>query len=465
MAQTHKTSYFWDNLFATSLPRTHLYAAGIVASFVVTLLVLGPSEKVSAYRDASLKHHVQTKDELLTALPRIDILPDQLQFDATEGLAAYEPEPNQLDEKVKPGDNLSIIFNRLSLNSTDVHALANANGFADELKRLSPGETLSVVLDKDDKISEVVYQRSPMESFRYTPGENGFKGEKLTREPETVTQFRHVSITQSLFYDGSKSGLAQAQIMQIANMFGWDIDFALDIQPGDTFNVLFEDQYLDGKKVGSGTILSADFTTQGKTYKAVRYVGIDGEANYYSPDGKPMKKAFLQAPLDFMKVTSNFNPNRLHPILKVRRPHRGVDYAAPTGTPVYAAGNGKVIQSGYSRANGNYVYIQHGKTYATRYLHLSKIAVKTGQTVKQRQVIGAVGATGYATGPHLHYEFLIDGVQTNPRNAKMPIIETIAKTEMARFREYTAPLLAKLDAERTTLLAALTPASTNTQVQ
>jgi len=445
---------FWVDLFANSLPKTHLYAAGAVATLVIALLVFAPSENVSAYRESSLEK-TRKKEELLELLPQIQIMPSLADLDPAQLELPREPEYVQLDERVRSGDSLSGIFKRMSLSASDLYAVANAGEFADELKRLSPGETISVVLDEDNLITEVVYERSPMESFRYTPTPSGYIGEKMLREPDTQSVFKHVSIEHSLFHDGVKAGLSHAQILQVANIFGWDIDFALDIHKGDTFSLLFEDHYLDNKKVSSGAILGAEFTNRGNTYRAVRYVSADGEAEYYTPEGLPMKKAFLQAPLDFTRVSSNYNPNRLHPILKVRRPHRGVDYAAPTGTPVYAAGHGKVIKSGFTPSNGNYVFIQHGDAYTTRYLHLNKISVKTGQKVKQRQVIGTVGSTGYATGPHLHYEFLINGVHTNPRTVKLPQAEPIAKTEMVRFRQQTAPLLAQLKGFQNTQLASV----------
>ena len=445
---------FWEDLFANSLPKTHFYAASAVAVLTVAVLVFAPSENVSAYKESSLEK-ARKKEELLELLPQIDIMPSLAELDPIQLEVASEPEYIQLDEKVRSGDNLSGIFKRMSLSAADLYAVVNASEYADELKRLNPGETISVVLDENHLITEVVYERSPLESFRYAPTPDGYAGEKLLREPETESAFKHVTIQHSLFLDGVKAGLSHAQIMQIANMFGWDIDFALDIHKGDTFSVLFEDHFIDSKKVGTGTILGAEFTNQGKTYKAVRYVNAEGEAEYYTPEGQPMKKAFLQAPLDFTRVSSNYNPNRLHPVLKVRRPHRGVDYAAPTGTPVYAAGHGKVIKSGYTKANGNYVYIQHGNTYTTRYLHLHKISVKTGQKVSQRQVIGTVGSTGYATGPHLHYEFLINGVHTNPRTVKVAQAELIPKSEMARFQEKTSPLLAQFRTLQEIQVAAL----------
>ena len=174
-----------------------------------------------------------------------------------------------------------------------------------------------------------------------------------------------------------------------------------------------------------------------------------------------MKKAFLRAPVDFSRVSSNFNPNRLHPIFKTKRPHRGVDYAAPSGTPVFAAGDGVVKKADYSKASGNYVVIQHGGSYTTKYLHLNRRSVKTGQTVRQRQAIGTVGSTGYATGPHLHYEFLVNGIHNNPRTVKLPQADPIEKSKIAGFRQQTALLLAQLENSRSIALATV-PATGNT---
>jgi murein DD-endopeptidase MepM/ murein hydrolase activator NlpD len=434
---------FWEDLFAESLPRTHMLAAGCLATLIIAFLVFGPSGNVSAYREATLTPAV-SKAKLAALL-----------VDPTPRNSA--PLFVELNAEVRKGDNLSTIFSRLSLSPADTYAVANAVSFADEFRKIQPGEIISVRLDDEKQIQEVLYKRSLTESFQYRNIDGAYKGKKLERIPETVSRFTEVEITHSLFKDGVDAGLTHAQIMQIANIFGWDIDFALDLQPGDNFSVLLEDQYIDGEKIGSGNILSTSFTNGGTTYEAVRYVTRDGDADYYTPDGKPMRKAFLRAPLDFTRVSSNFNPNRLHPILKTKRPHRGVDYAAPTGTPVYAAGNGKVIKTGYTPANGNYVFVKHGNTYTTKYLHLSKISVKRGQTVKQRQIVGAVGSTGYATGPHLHYEFLVNGVHTNPRTVALPQADPIGKQELARFKSQTGPLLAQLKNPNRTQLAALRP--------
>lgn len=453
MPENLQRANFWETLFSASLPRTHLFAAGAVAVLVTFLLVIAPSEDVSAYRESRFDAAATSKAALDIDLEAIETASNS----NAEAAAPLEPEQTltQLDEEIRPGDSLSEIFKRLSLSPSQLYAVANSRDFAEELTRLKPGETISVVLDDEKNINEVVYQRSPLELFRYRPTETGYHGEKLSKEPQTTQAYRHATIHHSLFLDGEKAGLSHSQILQIATIFGWDIDFALDIHEGDTFSVLYEEQYLDGQKIGSGKVLAAEFTNQGTVHKAVYYVDKEGNSNYYSPQGQPMKKAFLRAPLDFTRVSSNFNPNRLHPVFKTRRPHRGVDYAARKGTPVYAAGDGRVVKAGYTPANGNYIVIQHGASITTKYLHLNTLAVKQGRSIKQRQVIGTVGSTGYATGPHLHYEFLINGEHTNPRTVKLPQAEPIGSAELARFDGQTKSLLAALEQSANTQLAAL----------
>jgi len=233
-------------------------------------------------------------------------------------------------------------------------------------------------------------------------------------------------------------------IMEMANIFGWDIDFVFDIRPGDSYSLLYEDRFIDGEKLGVGNIIAASFTNQKKTFDAVRYTNKKGQSDYYTPEGFSMRKTFLRTPLDIFRISSGFNLRRKHPIHKKIKAHRGVDYSAPRGTPVYAAGAGKVIESGFSKYNGNYVFIQHGQTYVTKYLHLNKRKVRRGQTVKQRQLIGTVGSTGYSTGNHLHYEFLVNGVHRNPRTVKLPQARPITENERVTFRQTVEPMLSQL---------------------
>jgi len=351
------------------------------------------------------------------------------------------------EERIRSGDTLTSVFKRLELDTADVHAVVEADGKTKALSQLRIGETVAVAVGEEGQLAKVKYSPSPTETYLYEHGDsdNSFQSQHVVETPESMPRVREGRISSSLFADAAAVGLSQAQIMELAGIFGWDIDFALDLRAGDTFSVLYDEQYLDGRKIGNGDILAARFTNQGTTYTAVRFVGPDGSAAYYTPEGQPMRKEFLRAPLDFTRVSSDFNPRRLHPLFKTVRPHNGIDYAAPRGTPVYAAGGGKVIAVGYSNSRGNYVDIQHNGKHATRYYHLDRFRVKKGQVVKQGQVIGAVGSTGYATGPHLHYEFLVDGVHRNPRTVALPKADSIPARLKAPFAMRTNSVLAQLD--------------------
>ena len=236
--------------------------------------------------------------------------------------------------------------------------------------------------------------------------------------------------------------------MTLANqIFGFDIDFALDLRQGDTFGVLYEQKFQDGRYVSDGRILAAEFVNQGKTHRAVWFESKDGEVKgYFTPEGKGMRTAFLRAPLDFTRISSKFNSRRLHPVLGIVRAHKGTDYAAPTGTKVWAAGAGRVAFAGRKGGYGNVVIIDHGKGVTTVYGHLSRFAksLRTGRSVGQGDTIGYVGMTGLATGPHLHYEYRVNGVQRNPATLPMPRTE-VPSSYMAEFRAGSEVALARLD--------------------
>ncbi|WP_231759335.1 peptidoglycan DD-metalloendopeptidase family protein [Microbulbifer elongatus] len=423
-------------------PRTHALAAG-VASFALALALFVSPPEVEAKR---------------TALPVTLSLPEAAEQPApaapVETTAAPETNTSVMEglrvvqETVRNGDTLSDLFQRAGISSAEMYQLLASGKEAKQLAKLVPGEELTFQIDGDgslqtlelhrDRLSKVEFSRDSSDEYKYALHQ---------RDPERYTAFRQAEIHSSLFVDGSKAGLSNNLIMEMADIFGSDIDFALDIRKGDKFSVIFDEEFLDGEKIGNGAIQAVSFTNQGKTFSAVRYIDTNGDINYYTPDGKSMRKAFIRTPVDIGRISSHFNPRRLHPIFKTRRPHNGTDYAAPRGTPVYSAGDGRVIKAGYSKANGNYVFIQHGERYITRYLHLHKRAVKRGQRVKQRQVIGTVGSTGYATGPHLHYEFLVDGRHRNPATIvrKLPKAKAVASSEMDRFLAQTQPLIAQLE--------------------
>jgi murein DD-endopeptidase MepM/ murein hydrolase activator NlpD len=391
----------------------------------------------------------------MTALAAFILPPDEDQ--AIEPLALEEPapvepapiapspgepetgepvEPAWAEQVVRNGDNLSLLFKRAGFDDRDVHEVVSEAVDGKALARIYPGQVIAFQTDANGDLAGVRHVRSPLESVTYLKTETGFQSRIHTREPEIREAWATGIITSSLFIAGQDAGLSQTLIMEMANIFGGVIDFVLDPRVGDSMHLVYEDLYLDGEKYRDGEIVAASFTNQGKVFNAYRYMDSQGEVGYYNENGVSMRKAFLLAPVDFTRISSNFNPRRIHPIYKTARPHRGTDYAAPRGTPVYAAGDGRVIKAGYSSANGNYVFIQHGEQFVTRYLHLNKRKVSTGQRVAQSQVIGTVGSTGAATGPHLHYEFLMDGVHRNPRtiHKKLPKAKSLPESEMARFR-------------------------------
>jgi murein DD-endopeptidase MepM/ murein hydrolase activator NlpD len=253
-------------------------------------------------------------------------------------------------------------------------------------------------------------------------------------------------IETSLFEAGTAAGISDRTTMDMAGIFEWDIDFIQDVRVGDTFTVIYEELWRDGVKLRDGDIIAAEFVNQGKTYRAARFRDASGRVGYYTPDGRSVRKAFIRAPLNFTRISSNFNPNRRHPVLNTIRAHRGVDYAAPTGTPIRAAGDGKVLFRGVQGGYGNTIILQHGGNITTLYGHLSRFGnARVGARVNQGDVIGYVGSSGLATGPHLHYEYRVNGVHRNPRTVPLPPADPVAAEEQEAFRAATAPLWRLLD--------------------
>jgi murein DD-endopeptidase MepM/ murein hydrolase activator NlpD len=357
-------------------------------------------------------------------------------------LPALEPSPSPsvtgnriIEAEVRRGDTLSIIFGRAGLPTATLQQVLDADRRSHALQDLFPGQNLRFEVDATGTLVTFRHSKSPLETTVYERKSDSFSARSEVRTPEIRRAFRHAVVKRSMYEAGQDAGLSGRMILELANVLGGVVDFALDPRVGDTFSVLFEEKYLDGERIAEGAIIAAEYVNEGRRHTAYRFTDSAGQTGYYGGDGVSMRKMFLRAPLDFTRVSSNFNMRRLHPIARVVRPHRGVDYSAPTGTPVYASGDGRVTEAGYSRGNGNYVFIAHDGRIVTRYLHLHKRLVKAGQRVSQGQTIGTVGATGLATGPHLHYEFLVDGSHRNPRTEldKLPRARTLDKREMARF--------------------------------
>jgi murein DD-endopeptidase MepM/ murein hydrolase activator NlpD len=376
-----------------------------------------------------------------------------------ESQPASEQEPTVsgkwLEEKVGSGDSLARIFSRLELSATLLHNITHSGEEAKNLARIMPGQLLRVQLDEDGNFLQLVHVRSPIESLKITPDGDSYKAEIVTKELEKRVANLSGTITNSLYESAQEAGLSDDLIMDLAFIFGWDIDFALEIRSGDQFTLIFEEEYLEGEKYRNGPILAAEFVNRGKRYRAVRYVDENGKSDYFSPDGRNMRKAFLRAPVDFRRISSRFSKSRWHPVLGKKRPHRGVDYAAAIGTPIKASGDGKVIHVGRKGGYGKTIIIQHSSRYTTLYGHLNgyRRGIKRGARVRQGDIIGYVGKTGLSTGPHLHYEFRVNGVHRNPLTVKLPDATPIAKKYRADFTRKSAPLLSQLSLLSESVLA------------
>ena len=347
---------------------------------------------------------------------------------------------------VAAGDNLSLIFSRLGLSKGDLHRIMQLGTATAQLKRIKPGQLVRFNV-RNGRLEAMVLEIDELNSLHVERTESGFSAHTVAVEPEIKVAMAAGEITQSLFIDGQRVGLSDPLILLLTEIFGWDIDFALDLREHDQFKVIYEDIYKDEQRIKQGRILAAEFVNRGKRLRAVLYGSQDGEPDYYSDSGDRMRKAFLRTPVNFTRISSRFNLRRKHPILNTIRAHRGVDYAAPQGTPIHATAHGKVKFMGNNGGYGMTVIMQHGEVYSTLYAHLSRPArgIKRGRQVSQGQVIGYVGKTGLATGPHLHYEFRINDVHRNPLTVDLPEAEPIDARYLDDFRYKSAPLLAQLD--------------------
>ncbi len=372
--------------------------------------------------------------------------------------AAVEPSPSAPEPllvTIRSGDTLSGIFDRVGLSQQELHRLLQQKEARERLRSIRPGKKLSFELGEENRLQRLSYLIDPTQTFEVRRDGDSFRTATIQHPLERRTRFASGVIDSSLFLAAQRAGLSDKTTMEMADIFGWDIDFALDIRAGDRFSVLYEELYRDGEKVRNGDILAAEFSNRGKTYVAVRYTTPDGRSGYYSPDGMQMRKPFLRTPVKFTRISSRFG-KRFHPILNRMRNHKGVDYAAPTGTPIRATADGKVLFKGRKGGYGRTVILKHGKRYSTLYAHMSRYGkVRTGQRVRQGQVIGYVGQSGRATGPHLHYEFRINGVHRNPLTVRLPKSLPIEKRYLKDFRAKTEKVLALLERHKGTMVANL----------
>lgn len=368
---------------------------------------------------------------------------------AASGEAAPEPvkaEPSLEWQNftIKSGDTLSTLFRKAGFNDGLMLSVIHGEGEATKLQRLYAGEDIRFAVDTDGQLAGIELQRSLLETLKITKTDDGFKGETVVREPEARPAFATGEIDGSLYLAARDAGLDDRLTMELAGIFGWDIDFVYDVRKGDRFELVYEELYLDGEKFDTGRILSARFVNRGEENVALLYTDSSGDTDYYSPDGKSMRKAFLRVPIN-ARVSSPFNLQRRHPVLDVVRPHEGTDYAAPPGTPIKAAGSGRVKFAGWKGGYGRTVVLQHGDNITTLYAHMSRLGkgMKNGKRVKQGETIGYVGSSGMVTGPHLHYEFRVNGSPRNSRTVKLPDAKPVPAAEMARFRKHTEQMMAQ----------------------
>ena len=369
-----------------------------------------------------------------------------------ETALVVEPPPSlppsngrRIEASLRSGGSLSLLFNREKLSAADLDGIVKSGPIAKRLRSIRPGEEITIDVTADNDVSRLAWQVDVWETVEFTRVGDGYESREVKRQPVSKRGFYKATIDSSLFVAATRAGLEDKVALELAEVFRWDVDFITQVRPGDAFRVLVEEFWLEGERREFGPILAAEFSNRGRNHVAVRYENGD-DGLFFDPEGHPLRKSFLKAPLEFTRVSSPFNPRRVHPLWGTRRPHRGTDYAAPTGTPVYSTGAGRVTRAGRTAPNGNYVFIQHSGGIETKYLHLHRIAegIKRGSNVRQGEMIGRVGSTGWSTAPHLHYEFIVNGVHRNPMTVELPESEPIADSERSDFLRATRPLLAEL---------------------
>ncbi|HWK54899.1 MAG TPA: peptidoglycan DD-metalloendopeptidase family protein [Hyphomicrobiales bacterium] len=430
------------------LPQPHQWALAALC-LVLLALVFFPEAKSSQNLPAALL-------TLGPPLPHdyVAPLPQSLEAEDTAGADSRQW------LEVKPGDSLSLVFRRAGLGPQQVAAVTNEKEQTRVLSNLFPGDNLAFGLDATGTLQNLELVKTPLESWLLTRRDDGgYDMEHLLKEPEVRQIWREAVIDDSLFLAARRNDISASLAMDLAFIFNGVVDFIQDTKTGDSFGLLYEELYLDDQYVGQGRILAAEYASGGNTHIALRYENSLGESGFYSPQGESMRKAFLLNPVDFTRISDNFSLARKHPILNTIRAHKGTDYAAPRGTPVVATADGRITFASRNGSFGKLVVIKHDDRFETKYAHLNDYGkgIKPGVRVKQGQVIGYVGATGSATGPHLHYEFLMDGVHRDSRRIHEQLPQQVAldPSELTRFKEQVQPLLASLSGQSSTVRLAL----------
>lgn len=432
------------------------FAVGLGLPLVGLLLILtfkGTTNASTPRQDGNLAAAVVESDIDLSSLQE-ELAPIELVTDSRMPEMRTVPEYDSLKLKIRSGDTLDRLFRKNHLDLGNLAAIVKLPEAGKYLRVLRPGDEFEIEHDQGQLIS--LYRDLDLtNSLRISRAASGYTAEIVERPIEIQKRLAYGRIESSLFESAAAAGMPDKLIMNLAAIFAWDVDFVLDIREDDDYYILYEEIYQDGKFVTSGEIIAAEFNNNGRSFQAVRYVDDEGRADYFTPDGRSVRKAFIRAPVDFTRISSSFNPHRRHPILNTIRAHQGVDYAAPTGTPINAAGDGKIIFRGRKGGYGNAVIIQHGGNITTLYAHMSKFAKSAGinDRVRQGDTIGYVGRTGLATASHLHYEYRLNGVHRNPRTVQLPQAEPIREEYRADFLATAEPILDELRQYKRTQVA------------
>lgn len=413
-------------------------------------------------------------DEASIAAPAVDShiatldtsaqsLTTDIELDADADMAPSFHPPMQLEPinerlrlTVKRGDTLDRLFRNNDLSIANLAAIVRLSVAAPYLKKLIPGDAL-VIEHRDGELVSLYRELTLTSALKVSLADIGYTAEIIDRPIEVRRKLAYGRIESSLFESAMKAGLPDKLVMNLAGIFAWDVDFVLDIRTGDDYYILYEEIFQNGEFVTDGEIIAAEFNNNGRTFQAIRFIDKDDRSDYFTPEGHSVRKAFVRAPVDFSRISSSFNPKRRHPILNTIRAHRGVDYAAPSGTSIKAAGDGKVIFRGTKNGYGNAVILQHGGNITTLYAHMSKFnnSARVGQRVIQGQTIGYVGKSGLATAPHLHYEYRLNGVHRNPRTVQLPQAAPIKDEYREDFELAVEPILDELLQYKRTQVAAL----------
>jgi murein DD-endopeptidase MepM/ murein hydrolase activator NlpD len=405
---------------------------------------VSPQSKVSAKKDLPApenSHPASAAPDSKAAAP------------APEEVGKKEEEPvretpvDVQEGVIRSGQTISSLLGGY-LDPASIYKLARSCSDVFPVQRIKSGQMYRIKT-VNGEFTGLEYEINDKSKLCVEAGKDGFTASKKDIVYEVDEVMVQAEIEDSLFLAAKKIGESAALPVRLAQIFAWDVDFVKDIREGDSFRALIEKRYRKGEFAGYGRILAARFENKGKVFNAFLFQESGGRCDYYDENGDSVRKAFLKAPLEFSRISSGYSRSRLHPILKVRRPHRGIDYAAPRGTPIKSIGDGKVVARSYTKAAGRYVKVRHNSIYTTVYNHMSRFArgLRVGKTVSQGETIGYVGTTGYATGPHLDFRMKKNGQYVNPLQVKSPPVEPVPKEDMPRFKETMEPLMAALKGE------------------